>query len=198
MGSTVEFGPTLMRIIGGTARGRAFKTREGNGTRPTDSRARETLFNMVAARVLEARVLDLYAGSGGLGLEALSRGAASCVFIEQNAVAARIIKENLKTLKFEDAQVWTANVSTALQKLNESETGFDIIFADPPFSRATELVALCSMLDKCAGLLHNEAGHFSPLLVVQHHWKADLGDVSPFRLAQQRRVGESMFSFLEL
>ena len=198
MGSTVEFDRTLMRIIGGTARGRAFKTREGNGTRPTDSRARETLFNMVAARVLEARVLDLYAGSGGLGLEALSRGAASCVFIEQNAVAARIIKENLKALKFEDAQVWTANVSTALQKLNESETGFDIIFADPPFSRATELVSLCAMLDKCAGLLHNEAGQFSPLLVVQHHWKADLGDVSPFQLAQQRRVGESMFSFLEL
>ncbi|HEX8551194.1 MAG TPA: 16S rRNA (guanine(966)-N(2))-methyltransferase RsmD [Abditibacteriaceae bacterium] len=188
-----------MRIIGGEARGRSFKTREGNGTRPTDSRAREALFNMMSARVPEARFLDLYAGSGGVGLEALSRGAQSCIFVEQNAHAAGCIKDNVRTLGFsERAQVWTANVSSSVARLEKAGTHFDIIFIDPPFLRPTEFQWVASSLDKCARLLHNVSGQNSGLLVVQHHWKSVLNDVAPFTLTQQRRAGESMLTFLEI
>lgn len=187
-----------MRIIGGEARGRQYKTREGNGTRPTDSRARETLFNIIGARVVDARFLDLYAGSGGVGLEALSRGAQTCIFVEQNALAARCIKDNVKTLGFsESSQVWTANVTTALQRLETAGTGFDIIFADPPFSRPAEFVTLCTALDKCAGLLHNGMGNFPGLIVVQHHWKLALEGLSSLHSVHSRRAGESMLTFLE-
>lgn len=188
-----------MRIIGGEARGRQYKTREGDGTRPTDSRTRETLFNMFGDRVIDAKFLDLYAGSGGVGLEALSRGAESCIFVEQNALAAKCIKENVKTLGFsEAAQVWTANVSTSLQRLEEAETAFDIIFADPPFSRPSEFVSLCASLDKCAGLLHNVTGNFPGIIVVQHHWKLALEGFASLRIAQSRRAGESLLTFLEI
>src|SRR4028119_593964 len=96
-----------MRIHSGEARGRKLKTREGKGTRPTDARARETLFNIIGERVVDARVLDLYAGTGAIGLEALSRGAAECVFVEQNAGACRVIRENLRALDWsERTQVW--------------------------------------------------------------------------------------------
>lgn len=188
-----------MRIIGGEARGRQYKTREGNGTRPTDSRARETLFNIISARVVDARFLDLYAGSGGVGLEALSRGAQSCIFVEQNAVAARCIKENVKTLGYSEVtQVWTANVTTSLQRLEDAENRFEIIFADPPFSRPAEFVALGQSLDKCAGLLHNGTGIFPGLIIVQHHWKLPLEGFTSLRITQSRRVGESLFTFLEI
>lgn len=89
-----------MRILAGESRGRLLKTVEGKGTRPTDSRSRETLFNLLGERVIEARFLDLYAGTGSVGLEALSRGADSCIFVEQNAGACRVIRENVRVLAF--------------------------------------------------------------------------------------------------
>jgi 16S rRNA (guanine(966)-N(2))-methyltransferase RsmD len=203
-----------MRIIGGVARGRLLKTREGKGTRPTDARSREAIFNILAERVMGARVLDLYAGSGAIGIEALSRGASHATFIEQNAVAARCIKENLRSVGFlekgdERGEVWTANVKSALGRLTESGAQFEIIFADPPFTRETELQELCAVLDKCAQLLHNVQGRFAGLMMIQHHWKAPIDmtasgisanspDQALFRLVQQRRAGESFLSFFEL
>src|SRR5438067_1484477 len=137
-----------MRIISGEARGRVLKTRSGQGTRPTDARAREMLFNILGDRVPDARFLDLYAGTGAVGLEALSRGAARCVFIEQNAVAVRAIRENVRVLGWQDrAQIWHATVKSALPRLVEAGEQFDIVFADPPFIRPEELRDLCNRLD---------------------------------------------------
>src|SRR5687767_8940509 len=113
-----------MRILTGEAKGRVLKTPGGRGTRPTDSRAREALFNILGRRVVGARVLDLYAGTGALGLEALSRGAEFCVFVEQNALAARVIRENLRLFGWSDrAQVWHTAVKTAVRRLADPRSG---------------------------------------------------------------------------
>src|SRR5688572_14145305 len=121
-----------MRILAGEARGRILKTREGDSTRPTDARTREILFNILGESVVDARVLDLYAGTGAVGLEALSRGARECVFIEANGAAVNIVKTNLATLGWSDrAQVWRSPVKTALKRLLLLEERFDLIFADP-------------------------------------------------------------------
>lgn len=188
-----------MRILGGEARGRILKSREGNGTRPTDARSREMLFNIIAARTVGARVLDLYAGSGSLGLEAVSRGATSALLIEQNAYACRVIRDNIAALDFENrARVWQDSVKNALRRLNEKTEPFDLIFADPPFGRDTELPELRALLDNSSRLLHNGKKPFAALLVVQHHWKADLTLGSAYKIVQQRRAGESLLSFFEL
>jgi len=187
-----------MRILAGSAKGRVLKSREGKGTRPTDSRAREMLFNIIGERIVEARFLDLYAGTGAIGLEAISRGAKSAIFVEQNAVACRVIRDNVKTLGVaEQAQVWNANVRSSLQKLLENEAYFDIIFADPPFTRENELKELGESLDNGAQLLDNVDGRFSPILIVQHHRRAE-AQLHRYGLQQQRRAGESTLSFFTL
>lgn len=202
-----------MRIISGEAKGRVLKTREGKGTRPTDSRSREMLFNILGPRVQEARFLDLYAGTGSVGLEALSRGAAFCVFVEQNAGAAQVIRDNLKALGWrERAQVWHTPLKSAFRRFaelleadeNHSEARFDIVFADPPFTNAHELQDLASRLDKLPQLLHNGTGQKPPesdreaareaLLVVQHHRK-ELFRPARFIVWQERRAGESSLTF---
>ena len=188
-----------MRILAGEARGRIIKTRDGNGTRPTDARARETMFNIVGARTVGARVLDLYAGSGSLGLEALSRGAQSCLFIEQNAQACRAIGDNVRALGWENrATIWQNSVQKALQRLTEKGERFDLVFADPPFDRASELPQLGAALDNAAQLLHNGKKPFSGLLIVQHHWKAQLQLSRAFERVQERRAGESLLVFCEV
>jgi 16S rRNA (guanine(966)-N(2))-methyltransferase RsmD len=147
-----------MRILAGEAKGQTLRTREGKGTRPTDSRSREMLFNILGERVPNAMFIDLYAGTGSVGLEALSRGAQFCVFIEQNAVACKVIKENLRLLGFgERAQVWNTTIKAALKRLVEDEKRFDIIFADPPFNNPNELKDLSNRLDNASQLLHNVA-----------------------------------------
>ena len=189
-----------MRIHSGEARGRVLKSVEGKGTRPTDSRSRETLFNLLGERVIDARILDLYAGTGSVGLEALSRGAASCIFVEQNAGACRVIRDNVKTLGFgERCQMWQTPVKSALFQMREAEDSpvFDIVFADPPFSREGELAALCAMLDKAASLLHNEGKRFEGLLVVQHH-RCERPQFEHFTAQRERRAGESLLSFFHL
>jgi len=198
-----------MRIHSGEARGRLLKTVDGKGTRPTDSRSRETLFNLLGERVIDARFLDLYAGTGSVGLEALSRGASSCIFVEQNAGACRVIRENVRVLGFrEQCQVWQTPVKSALFQMREAEEKaetslaesearrFDIVFADPPFSRDAELAALCSLLDKSARLLHNEGKRFEGLLVIQHH-RREKPQLEAFVAERERRAGESLLSFFQ-
>lgn len=188
-----------MRILSGQAKGRVLKTRDGKGTRPTDSRSREMLFNILGERVVGGRLLDLYAGTGAVGLEAMSRGAAQVVFVEQNAVAARIIRENVKILGWlEQTQVWQTTVKSALNQLLVKGERFDIVFADPPFIRPQELDDLGVRLDNCAELLHNVGGQWPAIFVLQHHWKARPVLSPRFALRQERRAGESLLSFYDV
>ena len=136
-----------MRVIAGSAKRLQLKTIEGMDTRPTTDRIKETLFNMIAPSLYNCRFLDLFAGSGGIGIEALSRGAKEAVFVEKNPKAVSCIKENLKYTKLEDdAQVMATDVLSALARLRGSDA-FGIIFMDPPYNHDLEKQVLASLKD---------------------------------------------------
>ena len=125
-----------MRVISGNARSLRLKTIEGNGTRPTTDRIKETLFNMINDRMYDCRFLDLFSGSGAIGIEALSRGAREAVFVENNKKAVSCIKENLKFTKLIDrAQIIERNAESAVAGLSGR---FDVIFMDPPYDNEYE------------------------------------------------------------
>lgn len=127
-----------MRVIAGSAKRIQLKTLEGMDTRPTTDRIKETLFNMLAPYLYDSRFLDLFAGSGGIGIEALSRGAMESVFVEKNPKAMQCVKENLKRTRLErKGMTMTMDVMTALYKL-EGEKQFDYIFMDPPYGQELE------------------------------------------------------------
>ncbi len=121
-----------MKVVAGTHRGRNLKTLAGEATRPSSGLVRGAIFNIVGPRIHGMRVLDLYAGSGALAIEALSRGAESALLVESAAPALAVIRENLATLKL-TAQVLPSAVLTALKRL---EGPFDLILADPPYAIA--------------------------------------------------------------
>ena len=121
-----------MRVITGKARGVQLKTPDGMTTRPTSDRVKEALFSIIQFDIPTARVLDLFGGTGQLGIEALSRGAASAVFVDAGEPACRLIRENLKRTKLEsDAKVIRSDYLDYLKRCREK---FDIIFLDPPYA----------------------------------------------------------------
>ena len=121
-----------MRVIAGEGRRLKLITPEGNDTRPTQDRIKETLFNMIQNDVPGAVFVDVFAGSGGIGIEAISRGAKKAYFIENNIKAIKCINQNLQTTRFEDrAVVLKQDVLVGLKNVRESEV--DIIFVDPPY-----------------------------------------------------------------
>lgn len=127
-----------MRVIAGTAKRMQLKTLDGLDTRPTTDRIKETLFNMLTPYIYDSVFLDLFAGSGGIGIEALSRGARETVFVEKNPKAMECVKENLKHTKLSGKAVtMTTDVMTALYKL-DGEKKFDYIFMDPPYNNELE------------------------------------------------------------
>lgn len=127
-----------MRVIAGSARRLQLKTLEGMETRPTTDRIKETLFNMISPSIMGSIFLDLFSGSGGIGIEALSRGAKEAVFVEKNPKAMACIKENLSFTKLSGrALTITKDALTALYQL-EGEKVFDFIFMDPPYDQELE------------------------------------------------------------
>jgi 16S rRNA (guanine(966)-N(2))-methyltransferase RsmD len=127
-----------LRIIAGDAKGRRILSPIGKDTRPTSDRVKESLFNILGSRVLESKVLDLFAGTGNLGLEAISRGAVLSVFIDYNKDSIKIINENIKMLSYQDkCEVYNNNALSALDILSKRGMKFDIIFIDPPYHKDT-------------------------------------------------------------
>ena len=143
-----------MRIIAGSYRSRPLTAPAGLATRPTSDRLRETLFNVLAPRIAGARSLDLYAGSGAVGLEALSRGAAHVDFVERADPALRVLRANLARLGITAGfRIHSASVAAALLKL-KSGPAFDLVFLDPPWDAAKEYEATLSLLGSAtSGLL---------------------------------------------
>jgi 16S rRNA (guanine(966)-N(2))-methyltransferase RsmD len=127
-----------VRVIAGTYGGRTLKAPPGAATRPTSDRVREALFSILADRTPGARVLDLFAGSGALGLEALSRGAASVTFVDDAAAAIRAIKANLQALDAV-AEVRRADALRFLGAAQDTEAQYDLVFLDPPYRHAERL-----------------------------------------------------------
>lgn len=136
-----------MRVIAGTARSLPLKTREGKDTRPTTDRIKETLFNMLQPYVAESVFLDLFSGSGGIGIEAISRGARHAYFVENDAKAIECILDNLKFTRFTDkATVLKQDVVSALSNISEKEV--DVIFMDPPYDLSYEKKVLEALATK--------------------------------------------------
>ena len=128
-----------MRVIAGSARRLLLKTVEGMETRPTTDRIKETLFNMLQNDLYGARFLDLFAGSGAIGIEALSRGAKEAVFVDKGDGQISCIRDNLKTTHLEErARVMSADVTEAIRKLDREGKAFDFIFMDPPYRMGWE------------------------------------------------------------
>ncbi len=127
-----------MRVVAGAFGGRRLQAPVGQATRPTADRVREALFSILGEAVAGARVLDLFAGSGALGIEALSRGAASATFVERDARAARVVRDNLQALGL-DGRVVRRDALAALHDARERAEAYDLVFLDPPYRRSAEL-----------------------------------------------------------
>lgn len=150
-----------MRVISGSARRTVLKTAEGLGTRPTTDRIKETLFNMINNELYDCLFLDLFSGSGGIGIEALSRGAKRCYFVENNREAAACIRENLKKTHLEDkAVLMERDVISAIQKLKGRDEPFDFIFMDPPYDKNFEF----HVLDE---LRHTDLADENTMIIVE-------------------------------
>ena len=135
-----------MRVISGTARGRKLVSPEGNQVRPTLDRVKEAVFNMLAFSVQDASVLDLFAGSGGLGVEALSRGAARAVFVDASEASLRVVRENLALTRLEEKAACVC--SDFLTYLSGQRESFDLIFLDPPYAGGYLEPALLKIREK--------------------------------------------------
>ena len=140
-----------MRVISGTARGRRLKELQGMDTRPTTDKVKESMFNIIQFDLEGRKVLDLFAGTGQLGIEALSRGAAHCTFVDTRRDAVALVKENLKATNF--SQQATVLQSDSLAFLSSCREKFDIIFLDPPYQtdfldRCMETVVMFDILNE--------------------------------------------------
>lgn len=128
-----------MRIIAGSYRGRRLQTLKGDKLRPTSDQMRETLFDVLGPRVQGSTFVDAYAGSGAVGLEALSRGANEVVFIEHHRAATDVIRKNLRALDIlTDYRLLNCKVLAGFEKLNKVGSSFDFVFLDPPYSEISE------------------------------------------------------------
>jgi 16S rRNA (guanine966-N2)-methyltransferase len=186
-----------MRIVAGTFRGRPLVAPKGHITRPTADRARQAIFNVLehaawAPRLEGARVIDLFAGSGAMGIEALSRGAASCLFVERAAPARVAIHANLAALGLEDCARLDRRDATNLPARTDADgPGFDLAFLDPPYGEAAGETALQRLA---------EGGWLAPGALAVLERGADETAAPPpgYELVDERRWGAAKVSFLRL
>ena len=174
-----------MRVVAGTLRGRPIVAPEGDGTRPTTDRAREATFNsLVSLGAVEgAKVVDLFAGSGAMGIEALSRGAASCAFLERDRNALDSIRYNIKTLQLTDnTTVLSGDVMTNVVALRN----VDLVLADPPydFDRWTDLLTVLNLVLAPGGVVVTESGR-------------EIQPPEGWQIVRSKRYGRAWVAFLQ-
>jgi 16S rRNA (guanine966-N2)-methyltransferase len=184
-----------MRVIAGTLRRRTLDAPAGMTTRPTSDRLRETIFNVLAPRIEGARFLDLYAGSGAVGIEAVSRGAQNVIMVERAAPALKILRGNLEKLGLRSGvRVEAVSVTAFLKKLRPESTAFvfDIVFLDPPYDAQDEYALALGLLGGDASrLLAKDA-----VVIAEHRRKEKLED--RYGMLGRRRVleqGDAALSF---
>ena len=185
-----------MRVIAGTLRRRTLEAPAGLTTRPTSDRLRETLFNVLAPRIEGARFLDLYAGSGAVGIEAISRGAKSVVMVERAAPALKVLRGNLEKLGLRGGvQVEGVSVGAFLKKvrLQSAVSPFDVVFLDPPYDAADEYGMVLGLLGGDAKILLRQ----SAVVIAEHRRKGKLeetyGGLKRSRLLEQGDAGLSFY-----
>ncbi|MCX7747106.1 MAG: 16S rRNA (guanine(966)-N(2))-methyltransferase RsmD [Clostridia bacterium] len=180
----------ILRVIAGSAKGHKLKTPKGDLTRPTSDRVKESLFNIIAGFLAEAEVLDLFAGSGSLGIEALSRGAALCVFVDKRSECLAIIKENLvHTKMIERARTLSGDAMEVLRRLSGEGSRFDIIFLDPPYRK--------NLIEEALNIIEKNDIMKPGGIVVAERDKEDKipESVGAVRLVRDQQYGDTVLSF---
>ena len=181
-------GASKLRIIGGEWRSRQLPIIELDGLRPTTDRVRETVFNWLSFEIPGARCLDLFSGSGALGLEALSRGAKECTFVELNRSVAQQIERNLSTLQASNGTVYNTD---ALSFLQANPAPFDVIFLDPPFRKGL-LEQVLPKLDErwlaANAYIYIERESEAQLSQLPDHWQ----------LKKEKRAGQLTFALYQV
>ncbi len=189
-----------MRVIAGSARGVYLSSLKGNTTRPISDRIKDSLFNILSQVIPDSNVIDMYAGTGAIGIEALSRGARSCMFIEIDKSAIQVIKKNLETTKLQDkAQVLRYDVFEIVPYLVKNSVEVDLVFASPPYplieksSYRDELLVLFSIL--CSKRIVQPEG----LIVLQHKkTEFEIPTEAPYlELFNTRVYGDTQISFFK-
>lgn len=176
-----------MRVISGSARGKKLLCLAGNATRPTTDRVKESIFNIIASYVRDASALDLFAGSGALGIEALSRGAKKCTFVENSREAISVVQENIKGAKVSAATVVFMEACAFLEKTTET---FDLIFLDPPYD--ADLYSAVLKRITMRGLL-SAAG----IIVVERRANAPVPTAEGLQIITDRKYGQTTISILK-
>lgn len=179
-----------MRVISGSAKKRILKMPRGGKVRPTADRVKEALFNILGPLILDAQVLDLYAGSGALGIEALSRGGALCVFVEKERKVIATLRKNLQITDFAGKSELIINdVKKALLMLSKKDRSFDLVFMDPPYGKKIELETLIQIAQlpilKSGGIVVVESFVGQPLPET----------ISPLLKIRFEKYGDTVLSF---
>ena len=180
-----------LRIIGGELKGRKLYTIPGTLIRPTSDRLRESIFNILSYLVKEAVVLELFAGTGALGIEALSRGAKSAVFIENNKTALSVVERNILSCAVDNrSQIIRWNIAKNLNCIRSIGSTFDLIFMDPPYNKGMIKPTLLNLHD--SGSLENNA-----CIVIEHNYLEPIPETCKhFELTDQRKYGKKLISFM--
>ncbi|MFP4226333.1 MAG: 16S rRNA (guanine(966)-N(2))-methyltransferase RsmD [Desulfobacterales bacterium] len=180
-----------MRIISGLYKGRELAPVRGREIRPTGGKVREAIFSILSRDIPHARVLDLFAGTGAFGLEALSRGAARAVFIESDDRAIAAIKKNIRLCRAEKrAQCIKWDVTRDLNCIRTLRHGFDLVFMDPPYQGDFISTAL-------KNLAHSNGLEDGAVIVVEHSAKTALPEINPpFYVGDRRKYGKTLVTFL--
>ncbi|MDN5278750.1 MAG: rRNA (guanine966-N2)-methyltransferase [Clostridiales bacterium] len=182
-----------MRVITGSAKGRRLKMPGGGKTRPAMDKVKGSTFNIIAALVPDSRFLDLFAGSGNLGIEALSRGGSYAAFVDASRECTKTIRENLELTKLADkAEVFTMDCLKFL-KNRKFEKPFDVVFIDPPYLKGL-LDPLLDYLPEC------EAFNHDTLFIIERQKKDDIGMQNRQQLMQvdERNFGDTVLTFFRL
>lgn len=191
---SVGVGGLVMRVIAGQFKSRKLRTLRGIATRPTSDKLRETLFDILGATVEGSVLVDLFAGTGAVGIEAISRGAERAVFVERYAPAAELIRENMKSLGIgSQGEILKMDAMRGLEKLAAQRSSADFIFLDPPYARADEYEKVLEFIG--ASVLLSAGG----LVIAEHARKVELPLFA--EALERRRVvvqGDSALSFYRM
>ena len=178
-----------VRVISGSARGLKLNTPGDDRVRPTTDRVKESMFNIVQDWVYDSQVLDLFAGSGALGIEALSRGASQAVFCDNSLDSIKIIKSNIEKARVVDrSQMVSGDFKRCLRDMEAKNQSFDMIFVDPPyyeglFEEVLDTIRSCKILKK------------DGIVIVEHDAKKPIGQVEGLEVYKEKKYGITMLTF---
>ena len=179
-----------MRVISGSARGLKLKTPKNEDIRPTTDRVKESLFNIISNYIIDSNILDLFSGTGSLGIEALSRGAMKCVFVDISKDSMSIIKDNIEKARLNDkSETMITDYVGAINKLSSRNEKFDVIFMDPPYYKNIFIPALEKI--NSAKILKEDG-----IIVVEHDSKDKLPDnIGNIIKDRDKKYGNTTLSF---